>query len=58
MEYTVEVKESAIKELAKLQAEVGARVLSSLEMLALNPRPVQSRKLRQTASSYRLRVGD
>jgi len=58
MEYRVEVKDRAIKELAKLQADIGRRVLNSLEALAVNPRPMQSRKLVETASSYRLRVGD
>jgi mRNA interferase RelE/StbE len=58
MEYRVEVKERAIKELDKLQADIGSKVLNSLEALASNPRPAQSRKLVETASSYRLRVGD
>jgi mRNA interferase RelE/StbE len=58
MEYRVEVKEPAIKELAKLQPDIGRKILDSIEFLASNPRPRQSIKLRESASSYRLRVGD
>jgi mRNA interferase RelE/StbE len=58
MEYRVEVKESAIKELARLQSDIGKRILHSIEMLASNPRPIQSRKLSASISSHRLRVGD
>jgi len=58
MEYRVEIKQSAIKELHKLQADIGKRVLDSLELLATDPRPAQSLKLVETNSSYRLRVGD
>jgi mRNA interferase RelE/StbE len=58
MEYRVEVKEQAIKELAKLQPDVGRKIFESIEFLASNPRPRQSIKLRESASSYRLRVGD
>ena len=31
MEYRVEIKDSAIKELIKLQAEIGMRIISSFE---------------------------
>ncbi len=58
MEYRVEVKDHAIKELAKLQPDIGRKILDSIESLASNPRPRQSIKLRESASSYRLRVGD
>jgi mRNA interferase RelE/StbE len=58
MEYRVEVNEQAIKELAKFQRDIGIRILRSIESLALNPRPVRSHKLRESVSSYRLRVGD
>jgi mRNA interferase RelE/StbE len=58
MEYRVELKEPAIKELAKLQADIGIKILASIESLASNPRPRQSIKLRESASSFRLRVGD
>jgi mRNA interferase RelE/StbE len=58
MEYRVEVKEHAVKELAKLQPDIGRKILDSIESLASNPRPRPSIKLRESASSYRLRVGD
>jgi mRNA interferase RelE/StbE len=58
MEYRVEVKEKALKELARLQPDIGRRVLSAIESLASNPRPVQSHKLRESQSSFRLRDGD
>jgi mRNA interferase RelE/StbE len=58
MEYQVEVKERAIKELARLQAETGRRILRAIESLASNSRPMQCHKLSESVSSYRLRVGD
>ena len=58
MEYRVEVKERAIKELTQLQPDIGERILRAIESLAANPRPIQSHKLRESISSYRLRVGD
>jgi mRNA interferase RelE/StbE len=58
MEYRVEIKEHATKELAKLQPDIGRKILHSVESLSSNPRPRQSIKLRESASSYRLRVGD
>ncbi len=54
MEYRVEIKASAIKELSKLQPDVGKRILNALDALASDPKPVQSRKLVETNSSYRL----
>ncbi len=58
MEYRVEVKKRAIKELARLQPDMGRRILHSIESLASNPRPRQSSELSESVSSYRLRVGD
>ncbi|MEW6042303.1 MAG: type II toxin-antitoxin system RelE/ParE family toxin [Elusimicrobiota bacterium] len=35
-----------------------ARILDAIESLAENPFPIQSRKMKGSESSYRLRVGD
>ena len=58
MEYRIEIKEPAIKELARLHPDIGKRILNSIEYLASNPRPIQSHKLSETVISYRLKVGD
>lgn len=58
MEYRVEIKEQAIKELGKLHPDIGRKILDSIESLSLNPRPRQSIKLLESASSYRMRVND
>jgi mRNA interferase RelE/StbE len=58
MEYRIEVKERAIKELTKIQPDIGRRILRSIENLGSNPRPIQSHKLSESDSSYRLKVGD
>lgn len=36
----------------------GRQLLQSIESLSSNPRPRQSRKLKGSRSSYRMRVGD
>ncbi len=56
--YRLEVKDKAVKELARVRPDVGRRLLQSIESLAADPRPRQSHKLSESESSYRLRVGD
>ena len=56
--YSIEWKKSAVKELRKLPKKVITRILAAVETLTANPRPDGVRKLTDTESTYRIRVGD
>jgi mRNA interferase RelE/StbE len=49
---------SAQKEFDSLDKSLGARVLVSIKKLAKNPVPPGSKKLRNTANQWRIRIGD
>ena len=55
--YSVEIKKSAAKEIAKLQKPVLKRVLEKIQALASEPRPAGCKKL-SGDEKYRVRVGD
>jgi len=57
MKYSIEITKNAEKELKALHPNIALRIGGKLLTLEENPRPAQSRKLRDTAF-YRLRVGD
>ena len=56
--YKVEWKNSAKKELKKLDKQVIPRILQAVENLAKNPYSSDSKKLVGSNSIYRIRVGD
>ena len=56
--YKIEWKQSAQKELKKLQKKTISRILQAVEILSDNPYPPGSRKLHSAEYTYRLRVGD
>lgn len=56
--YSIEWKSSAAKELKKLPMPVIGRILHAVEALATSPWPDGARKLTDTKSTYRIRVGD
>ncbi|HUX40354.1 MAG TPA: type II toxin-antitoxin system RelE/ParE family toxin [Rectinemataceae bacterium] len=56
--YSIEWKASAAKELRKLPKPVIARILAAVETLVVNPRSDGVRKLTDTESTYRIRIGD
>ncbi len=56
--YTIEFTRSAEKDLRKLDRQIIPRVLSAIEDLQTDPRPVQSRKLVGSDHTHRIRVGD
>jgi len=56
--YKIEWKQSAQKELKKLQKKTISRILQVIETLSDNPHPLRSRKLHGTEYTYRLRAGD
>jgi mRNA interferase RelE/StbE len=56
-EYSVEIKESAQKELDALDDKTFARIDVKILALANNPRPVGCKKLRGYKNHWRIRVG-
>ena len=58
MAYRVEIKASAVKEIAALPKREQRRVVAAIEALADDPRPQGVRKLVGATDAYRLRVGD
>lgn len=58
MTYRVQIKASAVKEIAALPKREQRRVVSAIEALAGDPRPEGVRKLTGIEDAYRVRVGD
>ena len=58
MAYRVEIKASAVKEIAALPRRDQHRVAPAIETLAEDPRPPGARKLVGGDDAYRVRVGD
>jgi mRNA interferase RelE/StbE len=56
--YKIEWKQSAIKELKKLQKKTISKIIQTIETLPDNPHPPGSRKLHGAEYTYRLRAGD
>ncbi len=56
--YHVVLTSSSEKELRRLPRQVIARVISSLESLASNPRPSGCKKLKGGNREWRIRIGD
>lgn len=58
MAYSINIKKSVEKDLRKLPTSVISRVIEAIENLKDNPYPKQSKKLKSTEKTYRLRVGN
>ena len=56
--YSVELKQSARKELERLPNAIIARIIVKLESLEENPRPAGCKKLKGGDDEYRIRVGE
>jgi len=56
--FKIDWKVSSVHDLCKVDKQYMPRILNAIESLADNPFPVQSKKLRDAESSYRLRIGD
>ena len=54
--YRIEIRRSVLKDLDPIPGKDVRRIMSSIESLAVNPRPSQCRKL-AAEEKYRLRVG-
>ena len=55
--YEIVFARTARKELEALPHPIAARILKKVELLALNPRPYDSKKLHGHSSLWRVRVG-
>ena len=56
-QYEIVFARTARKELEALPHTIAARILKKVELLALNPRPSDSKKLHGHSSLWRIRVG-
>ncbi|MBK1645889.1 type II toxin-antitoxin system mRNA interferase toxin, RelE/StbE family [Thiocapsa imhoffii] len=56
--YRIEWKQSARKELKRVERDALGRILAAVESLAANPRPPGCRKLVGTSGAYRIREGN
>jgi len=56
--YKVNIRKSAIKELAKLPSNEALKITKELRNLIKNPRPVGYKKLIGYKNLYRLRIGN
>ena len=57
-DYEVSIAPAAQRQLRKLDAKIGARIVSALRALAREPRPAGGRAMVGRADSWRIRVGD
>jgi len=58
MAYSIRIKKSVEKDIRKIDKNSIVRIMEAIQSLEENPRPRQSLKLRDTESTYRLRVGE
>ena len=58
MGYRIDVRPAAARQLRKLRRTAQRRIQSAIDGLALNPRPVGSKKLKGRHPAYRIRIGD
>ena len=56
--FKIDWKGSSEHDLRRIDRQYIPRILNAIESLADNPFSVQSRKLKDSESSYRLRIGD
>ena len=56
--YRIDVLKSVYREVRKIDKKNLFRIITKIKTLEKNPFPVQTKKLKGSESSYRLRVGD
>ena len=56
--YSIEFLKTARKELAKLPRQIQQRIAAKIDSLVLDPYPPDSKKLKNGAGRFRVRVGD
>jgi mRNA interferase RelE/StbE len=57
MAYSATIKRSAVKNIARLDADTKERIAAALRGLTDNPRPRGSRKIEGRSDTWRVRVG-
>jgi mRNA interferase RelE/StbE len=57
-QYKIEVSATAERQLKKIPREEAIRILRSISLLAIDPRPVGSRQLSGYERIYRIRTGN
>lgn len=58
MAYTIEIKQSAKKELLRLPSSIAEKIIGQIRLLADNPRPSGCKKLVGAEHIYRIRIND
>jgi mRNA interferase RelE/StbE len=58
MQYSIDIKPSAKKSLAKIPQPHRRRIAKRIDRLAYEPRPKDAKKLSAESTLYRIRVGD
>lgn len=56
--YKIELKNSIENDLKKIDKQYLPKIFDAIESLSNNPFHIQSKKLQDAKSSYRLRIGD
>jgi mRNA interferase RelE/StbE len=56
--FEIDLKGSVERDLKRIDRQYISKLLDAIESLAKNPFPVQSKKLKDSESCYRLRIGD
>lgn len=56
--YTLEIKKSALKEIADLPSNVSLRVSNAIDNFVENPFPEKVKKLKGIENTYRIQIGD
>ena len=57
--YSIEFKESALKELKKINRKDAGSIVEKIETLKVNPRPIGFKKLKAISETlYRIKCGD
>ncbi len=57
-QYKIVVSKSVSKELVKLPIGINNKIIPAIKLLAGNPRPKGSKKLKGMNSTWRIRIGD
>ena len=58
MEYQIQIKKSAIKELSKLPKPIATKVSKVIDQFKNNPYPKGYKKLKGSDKDYRVRIGN
>jgi len=56
--FKIEWKGSSERDIRNIDRQYVHRIINAIESLSENPFPIQFKKLRDSESSYRIRVGD